>query len=158
MSLPSTAPRPTCRYCANPVPSAAIHFCRACESKLPGGRVAAILTTSGMKVNQTDIDIAIEEAKAQIARNDGDERQALRHEHSAGLIKWRRDNKKAVERIELRPAAIQTKTPVIPPDVKEASDRIVHTLNQLKREGFALEVLKRACDEAQTRISNRKES
>lgn len=160
MSLPSVAPKPTCRFCSNQVPSAAIYFCRSCESKLPGGRVPAILTSSGMKINETDINIAIDETKAAIARENGDERQARIYEHAAQCAKWRRDSKKAVDGIEVYRGPSRQKFPVKrsahTPDqvaqVMEASDRLGHVIESLRREGFGKDVLEIALVDVTIRL------
>lgn len=108
-----------------------------------------LVSDPNIKSNQYDLEIAIEESLAEICRANGDKPGVTRHEHSATLAKWRRNSKKAVDGIELRPPAVRS-TPT-----KEASDRILLTLKQLKREGFDLELLKRACDDAQTRLSRK---
>ncbi len=150
MSRSSVAPRPTCRACSASVASAAIYFCRACESKLPGGRIPSILGADpSIKSNPYDIEIALGESLAEICRTNGDKPGAVRHEHSASLAKWRKSSKRAADGIELRPPAVRL-TPM-----KEASDRILLTLKQLKREGCDPELLKRACDDAQTRLSTK---
>jgi hypothetical protein len=155
VSRASVAPRPTCRACSGTVASAAIYFCRACESKLPGGRIPSILgSDASIRSNQYDIEIALEESLAEICRANGDKKGVIRHEHSAGLAKWRKSSKKTVDGIELRPPAVRS-TPAANLPAREASDRILHTLKQLKREGFDLELLKLACDDAQTRLSNK---
>lgn len=160
MSLPSVAPKPACRFCSNPVPSAAIYFCRSCESKLPGGRVSALLSASGVKVSEADINIAIDEAKAEIARSNGDERQARIYEHGAQCAKWRRDSKKAVENIEVyrgparpKPSAKRTThTSDQVAQVVEASDRLSFVIEQLRREGFGEDVLEIALVDVIVRI------
>lgn len=113
-----------------------------------------LVSAPGVKADRYDIEIAVEESLAEICRANGDKSGVVRHEHSASLAKWRKSNKKAVDGIELRPPAARTAPPTSLP-LKEASDRIVLTLKQLKREGFDLELLKRACEDAHTRVSNK---
>jgi sRNA-binding protein len=113
-----------------------------------------------MKTNEADIDIAIDETKAEIARSNGDERQARIYEHAAQCAKWRRDSKKAVDRIEVPQRPMRSKpsakraahTPDQVAQVMEASDRLSFVIEALRREGFGKDVLEIALVDVTVRL------